>query len=192
MNMPPFEVRPGWTGRGSARFTRFLIELGIATMLFLVLAPLGLAISGMDNSWIIDIPVVITVGIAGSASLLYLKNQRAGVIDGELYRVSAFGRRRRWPVSALHEVVRVQITVGEGWSSEWPVIISPAVFDADLLVSERGLVVTSFTGMWPRNGLNRLWGAMGLRVSQPWNGPVRIKELRRRYVGAVPILPSSW
>jgi hypothetical protein len=191
MNMPPFQVRPGWTGRGSGRFTRFLVEFVIATTLFLVLAPLGLAVSGMDNSWIVDIPVVLTVAIAGSAGLLYLKNQRAGVIDGELYRVSAFGRRRRWPISAFHEVVRVQITVGEGWYSEWPVI-SPAVFDADLLVNERGLVVTSFTGMWPRNGLSRLWGAMGLRVSQPWHGPVRMKELRRRYVGAVPILPSSW
>jgi hypothetical protein len=28
--------------------------------------------------------------------------------------------------------------------------ISPGVLDADLLVREGGLVVTSFTGMWPR------------------------------------------
>jgi hypothetical protein len=114
MNTPPVEVRPSWTGRGSARFTRFLVESVIATTLFLVLAPVGLGVLGMDNSWIVDIPVVLTVAIAGSAGILYLKNQRAGVIDGELYRVSAFGRRRRWPISIFHEVVRVQITVGEG------------------------------------------------------------------------------
>jgi hypothetical protein len=191
MNPPPGEVRPGWAGRGSVRFTRFLVEFGIAIMLLLLIGPLGLAIAGMDHSWIVDIPVVVAVAIAAAAGVLYLKNERAGVMDGKLYRVSAFGRMRTWPVAAFNEVVRVQISVGVGWYSEWP-IISPAVIDADLLVSEDGHVVTSFTAMWPRNGLSGLWGAMGLQVRQPWHGPVGIKELRGRYAGAVPMLPSSW
>jgi hypothetical protein len=191
MDLPTLEVRPGWAGRGSVRLTRFLVELGVAIIVSLIVSPVGLAIAGMDHSWIIDIPLVSAVGIAGAAFLLYLKNARVGIVDGELYRVSAFGQRHNWPIAKFYEVVRVQITVGLGWSSDWP-FISPGVIDADLLVGARGLVVTSFTGMWPRHGLSRLWGAMGLRVRQPWHGTVSVKELRRRYAGAVPILPSSW
>ena len=191
MDLPTVEVRPGWAGRSGDRLNRFLVQFGIAIIFFLIVGPVGLAIAGMDHGWIVDIPVVTAVGIAGAAFLLYLKNGRVGIVDGQLYRVSAFGQWHSWPTATFYEVVRVQITVGLGWSSEWP-SISPVVIDADLLVGEGGFVVTSFTGIWPRNGLSRLWGAMGLRVKQPWHGTVSVKELRRRYAGAVPILPSSW
>lgn len=183
------EVRPSWIGKSSASFTRFLFGCGVGIPILLVIVPLVLAGQGMASAWLIDIPIAAAVGIAAGAGLLYVVNERVGVLNGCLYQVTAFGRRRSWRMSELHEIVRVHLRVG-GWTSElWD--IEEGVVDADLVVSAEGRAVVSFTGWWDRNALTTVWAATRLPIREPWRRPATVQEVRARYPGAVPWLPLS-
>jgi hypothetical protein len=184
---PPAEVRPNWLGRSSARFTGVLVTGGIAVLIGLVIGPV---LSNMPNAWIVDIPIVALVAIAAAGTLFYVLNERVGVLDGTLYRTTAFRRRRSWPISELREIVRVHIRVG-GWTSEmWNV--EEGVVDADLVVSKEGRAMASLTGWWEPEQLTALWAATGLRIHEPWRkSAITVQEVRARYPGAVPWLPLS-
>jgi hypothetical protein len=139
-------------------------------------------------AWI-DIPIALVVAIVAGAGWLYFRNERVGVAGEFLYRVGMFGRRRRWSLRDLASVVRVQVIAGTYLSNKAADYSLPTrtVLSADVVVSNAGRAVQSFTG-WPERELDGLWSEANLPVVHPWTAPVGVRELRQWYPGAVPAL----
>lgn len=158
-----------------------LFKFAIGLLILLVGFPFAVFGSEMPGGLIIDVPIVALVLIALVIGLLYLHNQRVGIDDGRLFRVTAFGLRRKWPIDQLREIVRVRVRVGG----------LTFVVDSDLVIDLHGRAVASFTAFWEREELTALWTSVSLPVHEPWPESTNAREVRSRYPGAVPWLPTS-
>ena len=148
-------------------------------------ALIGTPIAVGQMGWIIDIPIAVVAVVAAAIGFLYLRNERVGLEPGFLYRVNPIGLRKRWAISDLSEVVRVQALTGGGQ-------LPTAILDADLVVDKRGRAVASFTGVWPQESMTELWRAAPLPTFRPWAGPVAVQTIRERYPGAVATLQEYY
>ena len=155
----------------------------------MVAVPIYGTLEGNPLLAVIDIPVGLTAAVGAGLVWLYFHNERAGFADGFVYRVGMFGRRHRWPLHELADVIRVRVIAGTFLSSEAHDVNLPTrtVLTADIVVGHDGRAVQSFTG-WPEVAMDGLWQAARLKVVRPWAHPVGVRELRQRYPGAVPAL----
>lgn len=150
----------------------------VAWATIVLAALIGTPIAVGQIGWIIDIPIAVVAVAAAAIGLLYMRNERVGLEPGFLYRVNPIGIRKRWAISDLSEVVRVQALTGGGQ-------MPTAILDADLVVDKRGRAVASFTGVWPEGTMTELWRAAALPTFRPWGGPVAVQTIRQRYPGAL-------
>jgi hypothetical protein len=174
------EVRPK-----GARSTGQLIGAGVAWATVMLVALVSVPIVFGQSGWIIDIPIAVVVVVVSTFGFLYLRNERVGLEPGFLYRVNAIGLRKRWAISELSEVIRVQARTGGGE-------MQTSIVDADVVVNNRGRAVASFTAVWPQEGMTELWRVAELPISQPWWEPVAVQTVRKRFPGAIPTLPESY
>jgi len=191
----PRQVKPRTKPAAGVDRAKLIVACGIVGA---ILIAIPILLRNTPSGWIIDIPIaVIATAFAvasGAFRHLLSSNERVGLTDGFIYRVNAFGLRRRWALHDLLEVVRVKAFLGMAPSGYAPPVAG--VVDVYLIINKRGRAVASLISVWPRfvwprEAMTRLWQEAELPIREPWPKSVGVREIRQRYPGALPGLKQD-